>query len=334
MKERKGISRRSRTLLSRSEGPDVDFKRDIRGVHSEDLVAFANIREGGAILVGVEEISGPRGAQRGRIVGCGIGDQERLQVLNKAQECIPPIAVEVHVENISAKPFMRIEVPPSGSRPHCTSGGVYKVRADGRIRPMRPDDIMSVLLEREAESFRTRFASATETLRSSLDTTVVTIGTLEKRLLEDLSAITGSADMAASEASDAAWTLQSLQSAVGSIDADLSGLARTLNEVQRRLAYVLEKMEAEDPIAENAKSGLRVELTQHFKRNGGDLAAVAQGMSIQLTSSHAAKLTGKQTADVLGEVALKLLAKDEQKRRASEAGGPKTEGHADGTNGA
>jgi len=41
-------------LLSRSEGLEVDFKRDADGVKQDDLVAFAN-SGGGVILISVDE---------------------------------------------------------------------------------------------------------------------------------------------------------------------------------------------------------------------------------------------------------------------------------------
>ena len=49
-------------LLSRSEGLEVDFKRDAEAVKQDDLVAFAN-SGGGTILVGVDESKGKNGAQ-------------------------------------------------------------------------------------------------------------------------------------------------------------------------------------------------------------------------------------------------------------------------------
>src|SRR5215211_1427174 len=57
----------TRRLLTQSEGMQVDFKRDAEAVKPEDIVAFAN-GGGGTILIGVDEIRGVNGIQRGKVV--------------------------------------------------------------------------------------------------------------------------------------------------------------------------------------------------------------------------------------------------------------------------
>ena len=84
-------------LLSRSEGLEVDFKRDAEAVKQDDLVAFAN-SGGGAILVGVDESKGKNGAQKGKVVGCNVSDRERNKIVSRASQCRPAIAVRVTVE--------------------------------------------------------------------------------------------------------------------------------------------------------------------------------------------------------------------------------------------
>src|SRR5262249_32811883 len=97
-----GLSPRAKELLGRPEGVDVDWKRDNK-LDPEDLVAFANSTDGGAILLGVEE--GDRtGRQAARICGCRIGDGAVLEVMNKAKDCLPPIEVHVYTENLADKP--------------------------------------------------------------------------------------------------------------------------------------------------------------------------------------------------------------------------------------
>jgi predicted HTH transcriptional regulator len=54
-KQYSGISKRAKTLLKSGETREVDYKENTRGLHAEDLVAFANSPSGGAILLGVEE---------------------------------------------------------------------------------------------------------------------------------------------------------------------------------------------------------------------------------------------------------------------------------------
>ena len=88
-REYKQISQRAKSLLSKPEGVDVDFKREINGIKSRDLVSFANSPQGGAILVGVDEYTNKNGLQRGQVVGCDVDDSARLSLINKATDCYP-----------------------------------------------------------------------------------------------------------------------------------------------------------------------------------------------------------------------------------------------------
>ena len=84
------VSRKTKALLNRQEGLDVDFKMTVKGLESTDLVAFANSERGGTILLGVGEAEGEHSMQKGRIIGCPVGDKERLYILSKAESCVPP----------------------------------------------------------------------------------------------------------------------------------------------------------------------------------------------------------------------------------------------------
>lgn len=118
-KRTKGLSPLSRNLLSAGESDQVDFKKVPDGVSQEDLVAFANSDNGGQILVGVvEEAAG--GAQVGGVRGCDVSDSAILQITNKAVTCIPPVSIEITIENLDAQPILRIAIPSSATRPHCT----------------------------------------------------------------------------------------------------------------------------------------------------------------------------------------------------------------------
>ena len=75
------LSLQARYLLNKEEGNDVDFKRNRSGLKSEDLVAFANSPTGGTILIGVDEEEDATGKQRGKVVGCKIGDGENWRLL-------------------------------------------------------------------------------------------------------------------------------------------------------------------------------------------------------------------------------------------------------------
>ena len=85
-------------------------------------------------MIGVEEYTSGDGVQRGRIVGCEVDDTARVDRAEQGLVLCAPVPVEIFVENMSREPILRVEIPHSLDRPHCTSSGEYCVRADGRNR--------------------------------------------------------------------------------------------------------------------------------------------------------------------------------------------------------
>ena len=69
MQEYIEISPEAQKILDNEENFDVDFKRNGK-VDPEDLVAFANSKNGGVILLGVDEFTNSNGRQKGKPVGC------------------------------------------------------------------------------------------------------------------------------------------------------------------------------------------------------------------------------------------------------------------------
>jgi len=133
-------------LLSRSEGLEVDFKRDAEAVKQDDLVAFAN-SGGGVILVGVDESKGKNGAQKGKVVGCDVSDRERNKIVSRASQCRPAIAVRVAVEIHRNFSIFRVDIPKSGL--HCTPNGTYKIRRDGQTDIIDPSTMAQIIVELE-----------------------------------------------------------------------------------------------------------------------------------------------------------------------------------------
>ena len=176
------ITERTLQLLDNEEGYDVDFKRSIAGVHSEDLVAFANSKAGGAILVGVDETTDVKGQQRGVIVGCEVTDQSKLNIINKAQSCRPPVELEVITEDAKGRPFYRIEIPSGTSKPYCTNKGEYMVRHDGRNVALTPDRLLQVYLDQQSHVFIKRFKDATLELTKELEDTKQQITELNQEI--------------------------------------------------------------------------------------------------------------------------------------------------------
>jgi len=56
----KGLSTRAKILLSREEGGDMDFKRSVSSLKSDDMVAFANSESRGKLMFCDDEISDDR----------------------------------------------------------------------------------------------------------------------------------------------------------------------------------------------------------------------------------------------------------------------------------
>ncbi|MDZ5700212.1 ATP-binding protein [Chelativorans sp. M5D2P16] len=113
------LSKLTRELLAEGESVRSDFKRLPDGISADDLVAFANSEAGGQILAGVDEQVVDK-AQIGVVRGCDVSDATVLQILNKAVSCIPPVSIDVYIENLDDKPILRVEVPPSLTKPYCT----------------------------------------------------------------------------------------------------------------------------------------------------------------------------------------------------------------------
>lgn len=133
-------------LLSHAEGLEVDFKRDADAVKQDDLVAFAN-SGGGVILVGVDESKGKNGAQKGKVVGCDVSDRERNNIVSRASQCRPAIAVKIAIETHGKLPIFRVDIPKGGL--HCTPNGTYKIRRDGQTDIIDPATMAQIIVELE-----------------------------------------------------------------------------------------------------------------------------------------------------------------------------------------
>ena len=68
------------------------------------------------------------------VIGCDVSDGSKMAIVNKANQCIPHINISIHIENLNAKPFYRIEIPSSKNKPHCTQKGIYKVHIQQATR--------------------------------------------------------------------------------------------------------------------------------------------------------------------------------------------------------
>ncbi len=143
-KEYCGISLHTQKLLNSQKGLTVNYMKCIEDLQCSDLVAFANSEYGGTILIGVQEIIDIKGVRKVKVIGCLIGNNERLKIVNKAISCIPEIEIEIIYENLDNKPIIRIEIPSGKFKPYCTSSGIYLIRGDGKNIPLNPNSLLNI----------------------------------------------------------------------------------------------------------------------------------------------------------------------------------------------
>jgi len=279
------ISRRAKFLLKSGERREVDYKENLKGLHAEDLVAFANSANGGAILIGVEEFTSTAGIQQGRPIGCHVDDDARLQVLSKALSCSPAVEIELFTENVSGTPFLRIEIPSGSHKPYATSSGTYKVREDSRNNPLLPEALLKLFLDREGSQFRTRFSEATGLLETRMQEALAAVKTLEDAVAKKIEQIGSSLGWAEYRAGDAADTIESVQSQV-------VALANEQKKQTRRIKAIALKAGAEDPVKEEAEKEVFEFIVKKLADEPRLLKAAKAGKSLSLS------LTGDSAAEI------------------------------------
>jgi hypothetical protein len=288
------LSRRARSLLASGESRDVDYKENARGLHSEDLVAFANSPTGGAILLGVQEFTNTGGTQEGRAVGCAVDDDAKLQVLSKALSCSPAVEIELFVENLATMPFLRIEIPSGGHKPYATSSGTYKIREDSRNNPLLPEALLRMFLEREGSEFRRRFSEATSGLTSRMQEASAAVEALGATVSDKIEEIGSSLGWAEYKAGEAADTIETVQ-------AQVSRIKTEMGEQTKRLRAIAAKTGAKDPVKEAAE----LEVLEFIKKKLSDdpklLEAAARGESLSVT------LQGNASAEITKDDLSKLF---------------------------
>jgi hypothetical protein len=282
-REFSSISECANRLLRREEGFDVDFKRSLSGLEGEDLVSFANSKRGGAVLIGVDETKDGNGRQVAVVVGCPVGDEEKLKILSKSNQCVPPVQVVIFLENSADKPFYRIEIPSGPHKPYCTQGGTYKIRGDGRKETLFPPQLLALFLDTEGGVFFRRFQQATTSLEAAVMATKERITTelkelsqsvqyTESNILESLQGIDATASAAQDNADEAkAYSEDAMHiiDAVHSMVEDLASGDPELGAVSQKLDALLERFGIEDPEITSHRrfiKGITVALLERSRR--------------------------------------------------------------------
>ncbi|HXN89563.1 MAG TPA: RNA-binding domain-containing protein [Methylocella sp.] len=296
----KGISKSAKGLLASGESKFVDYKEKVKGFHAEDLVAFANSNEGGAILIGVREATTSTGVQIGEPIGHPVDDDTRLQILGKALSCSPPVQIEIVVENLGSKPFYRIEIPSGSHKPYATNSGTYKIREDGRNNPLHPEQLLKMFLEREGEEFSRRFTEATSRLDERMANALSSVENLEDVISSKIEEIGSTLGWAEFKTSDAADTIETVQSQVAS-------LVREARKQTQRLRAIVRKVDAEDPVKQEEEEDVRKKLAEKLKKNPELLRAIIKGKpSVSIEMSGTAELDEDDLKRLLAEVAKAL----------------------------
>jgi predicted HTH transcriptional regulator len=238
-REYKTLSQRARLLLGRSEGYELEFKEMLHALEPEDMVAFANSAEGGVVLIGVRETQAEGGRQRAEVVGCPVGDSEKLSILNRAESCVPPIPLEVIVENADRKPFFRIEIPSGPNKPYCTAAGTYKIRGNGRTLPLLPSRLLAMFMASENQEFVERFKAATQALEREVADTKARLMRETERLLSSLALLDEKLETFVSLNGWSTW----------------AGSSQTVDllAISRKIDALLQAVETEDPCREGRK---------------------------------------------------------------------------------
>jgi hypothetical protein len=236
----KTITKITKDFLKSGENEKVDYKRDLKGLKSEDLVAFANSDNGGAILIGVDEKSNGK-TQIGEIYGCDTSDKSRLVIMSKALACIPPISLSIFIENTNEKPIFRLEIPSGIQKPHCTSGGTYKIRKDGRNAVLTPNEILDIYLIKEAKKFNKQFKKATKNLVDNIDNVTSTIDFMQSNISSKVENISDLLEWTESSASDT-------NSTVDTIDSYVRTILKEQRNIDIRVESIIEHNEIKDPV--------------------------------------------------------------------------------------
>lgn len=278
----KHLSALTREYLSAGEGEQVDFKKIPDGVSADDLVAFANSPSGGQILVGVSE-ENVGGAQVGVVRGCDVSDGAMLQIANKAISCIPPVPIEMFIENLDDKPILRIAISSSETKPHCTQKGVYNRRDGSRNRPLHPSELLRIFLDAEGKAFADRFEAAADRITTELSG-------LESTLDDSIRSMADQLGWAESQLDDSESNIRAILSLVHRIE----GKADNIN-TRTRMLFRQDKRD--DPVRDrelNKYAGKiveaideRMDLLETVKRGGSLKLKEHSGLSEELTMDDA-----------------------------------------------
>ncbi|MEK3701941.1 ATP-binding protein [Paenibacillus sp. FSL R10-2199] len=209
-------------LIQSEENTTLEFKEIVSGLKAEDIVAFANSSQGGVIVIGVKDKVSNGGRQKGTVVGCEISDSNRLMIMNKTQNCRPPVSLKISSVDIEGKDVYVVEIPSGAYKPYCTENGMYKIRDDGRNRALFPNELLALFMQSERDKFITNFKDATENLEQQLAITRESIINETDKMLDMLKDFENSIQ----------WSLDTIESAADSAESNSSNVEYTVDKME------------------------------------------------------------------------------------------------------
>lgn len=261
----KGITSDTRRLLNGLESLTVELKENVDGVKPDDLVAFANRKEGGTIFAGVKDNKhwdDPKAFLVEYLVEQRLTDRAKRQLLEKAMSCIPPVQMQLSEENTAKISFIRIDVLPSKSWPHCTSSGKYVIREDGLNHALQPNQLLGMFLDREEGSFLSRYRAATDrfeqlftNLEFNVESNLHDLNIELERSIEELSGRIGDAF----ESSEGAFSFSV------DIKTDIQGLRDSTERLDEIASLLLKHFGIEDPFITRMKLIMRTVVYDFIK---------------------------------------------------------------------
>lgn len=295
IKKNSGLTKRTQKILLAGENQKVDFKLNPNGVHIDDLVAFANTEMGGEIILGVDERKNEDGSQYGVPKGCEPSDEVALQILNKAVTAIPPISVKLFAENTSHHPIVRIVIPTSDNKPHCTPKGVYLRRDGSRNRPIHPPELLKIFLDSESRAFSERFEDAAETITH--------------QLIELQDSLTSSVDGMASQLGWVDSQLGDTESAMQSAAAYAKLGHEEATFISDRLRTLFRQDERDDPVHNKVRADFLESIVSQLQEDPALIETAKENRSsIQLSAKgRAAKELTKTDLEVIFKEAFKQV---------------------------
>ena len=220
-------------MINSEENKEIEFKESISGLKSEDIVAFANSKGGGVILIGIRDGSTSDGRQVGSVVGCKVNDSARLTILDKAQSCRPAVNLNITSYELDRKNIYLVEIPSGEYKPYCTEGGTYRIRADGRKRSLYPNELLSLFMESEREKFIMSFKDATTSIENQLEKTRAIIVEETSKMASALTnfeeIVYPTLDSIESSASNAESSSDNVEDAINSIDNNIKDIWSVLS---------------------------------------------------------------------------------------------------------